>query len=278
MATTGNLRTTRIAEVVRRICVEQRMALLVLRRQVAGVLDEGVIYFGEGTLHHAKYGTLEGEGALKQLLRWQDGVFEIFYLREDVLGGSASPPQTIQTPWRDFLTQVNGHVPSHNIISPPVAQALIPEEELMHLLASLEHNRTKMTGWRYQRRPVATLTKLAELVNRMVMFTEYWVETPERMLFLETAILEQEYKDLLPVDDGMLNIGELTHHYKVGRYDKVERRQQFMGVAQNLVALLNTYCQHLAFFAAPQDVAPQWRELGDVYEKELAKVVGSVKF
>jgi FixJ family two-component response regulator len=93
-AVRGNLRDLALTSIISVNCNEHNRAELVIRRQG----QVGVIYFDNGTIVHASLDGQEGEGAIYELLSWEDGSFS---LRRDV----PSPKRTIETDWTGLLLE-----------------------------------------------------------------------------------------------------------------------------------------------------------------------------
>lgn len=90
----GNLRTMSLPSIIQINCVERNQARLRIRR--GG--QEGIIYFADGNVVHAEMGPKAGEEVVYELLRWEDGDFE---LAMDV----PPPRRTIPTGWSGLLME-----------------------------------------------------------------------------------------------------------------------------------------------------------------------------
>jgi hypothetical protein len=95
VAVEGSLRDMSLVNLVQTICLEQRRAVLVLKRRT---FEEGFIFFEAGRVVHATVGALKGVEAVYHLLSWTDGTF---HLSDSV----AIPHRTIDVPWNHILLE-----------------------------------------------------------------------------------------------------------------------------------------------------------------------------
>ena len=94
MALVGNLKDLKLANIVQLNCMEKNEAVftLDLRQKV------GKIYFADGNIVHATFGNMEGEPAVHQILKINEGPFKV---ENDV----PPPKRTITTPWSNLLLE-----------------------------------------------------------------------------------------------------------------------------------------------------------------------------
>jgi DNA-binding response OmpR family regulator len=90
----GNLRDLALTSIISVNCNERNQAELVIRRQGR----VGTIYFDSGRIVHASLDGQEGEGAIYELLSWEDGSFS---LRQD----APPPKRTIEMDWTGLLLE-----------------------------------------------------------------------------------------------------------------------------------------------------------------------------
>lgn len=93
-AVQGNLRDLALTSIISVNCNEHNQAELVIRRQGR----VATIYFDGGRIVHATLDGQEGEGALYELLSWEDGSFS---LRQD----TPPPKRTIDKDWTGLLLE-----------------------------------------------------------------------------------------------------------------------------------------------------------------------------
>jgi FixJ family two-component response regulator len=93
-AVEGNLRDLALTSIISINCNEHNQAELVIRRQGR----VGIIYFDGGRIVHATLDGQEGEGAIYELLTWEDGSFS---LRQN----TPAPKRTVETEWTGLLLE-----------------------------------------------------------------------------------------------------------------------------------------------------------------------------
>jgi FixJ family two-component response regulator/predicted regulator of Ras-like GTPase activity (Roadblock/LC7/MglB family) len=93
-AVQGNLRDLALTSIISVNCNEHNQAELVIRRQGR----VGIIYFDGGRIVHAILDGQEGEGAIYELLSWEDGSFS---LRQN----TPAPKRTIQAEWTGLILE-----------------------------------------------------------------------------------------------------------------------------------------------------------------------------
>lgn len=90
----GNLRDFGLANIIQLNCSEQNTAKVTLDRQG----KEGVIFLDEGSIKHAAFGSLVGEEAVYELLRWRDAQFR-------VESAVTTKEKTVETNWNALLLE-----------------------------------------------------------------------------------------------------------------------------------------------------------------------------
>ncbi len=90
----GNLKEMSLANLIQVNCQEMRSARLTLNSKG----QKGEVCFSDGQVVHAAVGTLSGEEAVYELLRWDSGIFS---LETD----AHAPEKTVETPWSDLLLE-----------------------------------------------------------------------------------------------------------------------------------------------------------------------------
>lgn len=90
----GNLRDFSLANIIQLNCSEYNTAKVTLDRQG----KEGVIFLDGGSIQHAAFGSLVGEEAVYELLRWRDANFR-------VESGVTTKKKTIETNWNALLLE-----------------------------------------------------------------------------------------------------------------------------------------------------------------------------
>ena len=97
----GNLAEMSLANLIQVNCQEMRSARLTLTRHG----QNGEVYFSDGQVVHATFGTDTGEAALYELLTWSDGSF---VLERD----AHTVEKTIAKPWGELLLEGMKRLPS----------------------------------------------------------------------------------------------------------------------------------------------------------------------
>ncbi|MFQ6001765.1 MAG: DUF4388 domain-containing protein, partial [Anaerolineae bacterium] len=90
----GNLRDFSLVNIIQLNCNERNTAKVTLDRQG----KEGVIFFDGGSIKHAAFGSLVGEEAVYELLRWRDANFR-------VESGVTTEEKTVKTNWNALLLE-----------------------------------------------------------------------------------------------------------------------------------------------------------------------------
>lgn len=94
MSVKGNLREMSLDSIISVNCNDMNQARLRLRHQD----KEGHIFLADGTVVHASLDLQSGQEALFEMLRWEDGEFEL-----DM--GIASPERTVTSNWQSLLLE-----------------------------------------------------------------------------------------------------------------------------------------------------------------------------
>lgn len=94
MGLSGNLRDMSLPNLIELSCNERRR----VRIELASWGRSGVLFIGDGDVVHAECGSLRGEAAVYEMLRWEDGQFT-------VESGLASPQRTVFMPWQNLVLE-----------------------------------------------------------------------------------------------------------------------------------------------------------------------------
>lgn len=94
MAVKGDLRDMDLTSIIAVNCNQMNQARLVIRHEDR----EASIFFHDGNIVHMSLESLEGELVIHEVLRWEDGMFE---LERDV----PSPKRTVSAGWSELLLQ-----------------------------------------------------------------------------------------------------------------------------------------------------------------------------
>lgn len=88
----GNLNQFSAAEILQMSCLSQRSGRFTFKSS----RGNSEIYLQQGSVRHAKFGSLEGEAAVAEIFRWRQGRF---YFEEGII----SQEQTVNRPWAHLL-------------------------------------------------------------------------------------------------------------------------------------------------------------------------------
>jgi predicted regulator of Ras-like GTPase activity (Roadblock/LC7/MglB family) len=94
MGMQGNLRDMAIADLIQHNCLDRKTAQLKIEHSG----QQAVLYFEDGNVAHAMLGDQTGEDVVYQILRWEDGSF-------DVEAGIKPPRTTITRSWSGLLLE-----------------------------------------------------------------------------------------------------------------------------------------------------------------------------
>ncbi|GAP12590.1 uncharacterized distant relative of homeotic protein bithoraxoid [Longilinea arvoryzae] len=90
----GTLADMTITDLIQHNCMEQKTARLTLRH----ANQSAIVFFQDGNMTHAVCGNVEGEEAVYQIIRWEDGEFSLD-------AGITSPKTTITQNWSGILLE-----------------------------------------------------------------------------------------------------------------------------------------------------------------------------
>ena len=115
MATTGDLKDISLVSLVQMISLERRSVVLIVKKGQ----EEGVLYFWEGDVIHARTRTLIGEEAARAIFCWAEGIFQIADF-------SGIPRRTIQAPTEHLLLKIANDVDEGHACDPTAV--IFPKE------------------------------------------------------------------------------------------------------------------------------------------------------
>ena len=283
MAVEGNLKDMNLPSLVQIICLEHRRLALVIKRPG----EEGRIFFDDGQIIHAQVGSLVGEEAVYRLLGWTSGAF--------CVSNHVQPPyRTVTVPWNHLLLEgtrrldEQGHRDTawgqdERTLSPTqVEQDNAWEENLILLIAQLEHWRSQLAESRKQRRPVLALQTLTEMVNHAAAFSEKHPDADtEATSVTEVSVTEvldkasRTYPQLrlLHVENSRLSAEAIYAMHSTWNNDPAERRETFCQLAQGMEAMLEAYLSLFLVRFRSRSVADRWGEICSTLLSELGQAV-----
>jgi len=281
MAIKGNLQDMSLPTLVQMICTDRRKAALIIRRRRT---EEGVLFFEDGEIVHARLGMLEGEEAAFDLLQWAEGTFH--------LGDqSRIPRHTIEAPWRYLMLEAMkkmdednmaaGAVDSSIILSPQ--QTAVDEEleyQLINLISQLEFSRAKLAERKARRQPFIALQTLTEMVNVLVAFTENELKGAGHPLEKTIPLTADHYPAirLLQIQNNRLQPTVVVTLYRDWSAGKANRRNMFTEMAHGIVEIMESYFVYITSSFHSAEMADQWRDTCLLFLEELTNALQKVKF
>lgn len=282
MAIKGNLQDMSLPSLVQMICTDRRMAALIICHQNT---EEGVLFFENGEIVHARLGLLEGEEAAFELLQWTEGTFH--------LGDqSRIPRHTIDAPWRYLMLEAMkkvdegnmaaGTVDSSVILSPQ--QTAVDEEleyQIINLISQLEFSRAKLAERKTRRQPFIALQTLTEMVNVLVAFTEESGRSQMGRSLEKTITLTADHYPavrLLQIQNNRLQPTVIVTLYRDWSAGKADRRNMFTEMARGIVEILESYFVYITSSFHSVEMADQWRDTCLLFLEELTNALQKVKF
>jgi len=281
MAIKGDLKDMSLPGLIQMVCMEQRKAALVVRRNR---VDEGVLFFDEGEIVHARMGKLVGEDAVYQLLQWTEGAFEMGDL-------SRVPRRTIHTSWRYLMLEGmrkmdeqaanNGNgAATASLTAADEAADEVLETAVIYLLSKLEHGRADISSRRNRRRPPVVLQIMSKMINETAVFAKENLYS--RSINLQNSITTASNTfpamRLIQTTNNHIEERILLNLYSNWSAGKNERRRMFDELVMGLVDVLHTYFSHTIATFHTTTLADEWRETSELFLEELKNELKKVKF
>jgi hypothetical protein len=280
MAVEGNLEDISLTSLVQVICLEQRKGALVLKRRG----EEGTLFFENGEVVHATVGSLAGEEAVYQLLRWTDGTFR-------VSNHVTIPRRTVTVPWGHLLLEGMRRIDEQKDREAAQAQALSRaeiaqdgalENDLIFLLSKLEHLRAQLANKKSRKRPTLALQILTEMVNDILAFSEECMDAKAGTDSLTRALAEAG--DMYPaaqlawIQPNQLSDRTVSKLYSDWPGNAASRRQAFHQTGESMVYILEAYFSLFTARFRSSSAADRWRETFSIFVADLTRVVDKIKF
>jgi hypothetical protein len=283
MAIEGDLRDMSLDTLIQMVCQQgsQRMGLFLRQGH-----QRGIVYIERGEVVHACLGTLEGEQAVYQLLRWTAGTFRTSAQVE-------IPRQTIRVPWGHLLLEGARQADELGQASPerhnqPLSpQALLQdnalENDLTTLISQLEFQRSQLTGLpQDSRRAQASLLVLAEMVNNLVVLGEKRLRASGQAASLAQALAQAAETHprlrLLQAERNRLSAQTIGNLYTSWRSDLSGRQETFQQIAHGMVEVMELFFSNLSERFQARASGEQWQEMCAIFLADLAQAVESIKY
>jgi len=283
MAIQGNLRDVNLASLIQMLCMDQRRAILNLKRSD---IEEGLIYFEHGEIVHALTNSLTGEEAVYHLLSWAEGTFKV---NEQV----SAPDRTIMMPWNYLLMEgmrlLDEQKFGDSVQTKPetalsfeeMEQDRVLEYELILLLSELEQLQARLANIKNTRQTTTALEILTEITNKVIAFTETLpkatnVVTLSKIL-TETAKTYSTLRLLQP-RNNRLSIEIITMLHISWTGDLVDRRQTFEEIRQGIIVIIEKILAYIIAQFHSNVIVNQWQETSEIFLTELKQAVQGIRF
>jgi len=289
MAIEGDLKDLHLPGIVQVICVERRRFTLTMRRRG----EEGTIFFDDGEVVHARVGTTEGEEAVYQLLRWNDGTFR-------VSNHVTAPRRSVTARWSHLMLEGARRIDERQDredqelteggTEPTLSEVEMErdselEDALVPLLSRLQHACARLTEGVGGRRSTVTLQVLTDMVNMVMAFTEEQQGRAATIISLAEAL--DRASDAYPRTrllqaqaDGRNRLSDRTvvNLYHSWSNDPDGRRETFGQIAQGMIDVLDTCLSRSRDRFRSPSVAEKWREACTAFLIELRGAVSETRF
>jgi hypothetical protein len=270
----GDLRDLDLASLIQIICLSgQTVAVELVRRG-----ESGRIFFERGNVVHAVLAPLYGEAALLRLLSWSDGSFQ-------TLPNLATPSHSMSVSWQ-FLSQEGFRIAAERSANfnqePETAVAASGGEndgalelELLGLLSDCETVLTRLADKRVTKRPALALEALAEIVNRILKYSQTQMLADfsgvSLTAALEQALVHYPQASGLAIQRSLL-VAETAIERVEGRASGLlDRNLIFQQTCYVVIEVIGILFQHFAFGFRAADARERWRETYSVFLLDLTR-------
>lgn len=272
----GDLRELDLASLIQIVCLSGQTAAIELARRG----ESGMIYFERGNVVHAESSPLYGEAALLRLLSWSDGGFR-------TLPNVPPPANSMMITWQ-FLSEQGFRIAAERAANlnqepeSPIAtlagendEAL--ELELLGLLSDCENMMARLADKRVTKRPALALEILADIVNRVLKYSQTQVLADFSGVSL-TGMLEQAVTHYprafgLTIQRSMLAVDEAIGRIEGRQTDGLDRGVIFQQTCHAVIELVGILFQHFTFGFRAADARERWRETYSVFLLDLTRGV-----
>src|SRR5262245_31710362 len=258
----GDLIDLTLPSLLQALAREGSTAVLRLQRET----DHGVVYFCEGVPVHARAGTVAGDDAVYDLLRWPDGRFRI--------SRDAEPqPRTISQRLASILTAVAPR-PDHTLPA-GTTNALSGDGQLLHdlltRLTQLEQDRVRLEEGRGEGGDVPALLIVTAVVNSMVALVTARVTDPDVQPSRVLARLADQhpYTQLLGSDMNRISIATAADVLKTWNSDGETRTALFLDLCRALLDVLTFYGHTASTLFRSSREREEWRATFGVFVEGL---------
>ncbi len=280
----GDLQDMSLANLVQMLCLDQRKAVLNLKRSRA---RNGVLIFDSGQVIHAEAGLLVGEEAVYDLLSWGDGTFEMNELL-------TTPHQTVTVSWSHLLMESMRQIDEQRLIKAEqhqlgselsvveIAQDDGLEDQLTLLLSELEQLQIRLGDKKHQKQPIMAIQPLTEIINQVIVFFETLPNSDAtgKALIEILANIADTYPTarLLRVQRNRLSTRIISRLYDDWADSIAERKQTFSEIIQCMLAIVEMYVLDITTYFLSPVIIGQWRETCEIFLAELRQEAEKLQF
>jgi hypothetical protein len=280
----GQLSGVGVVEVLRLICLHHLpMELTIMRGGTTGR-----VVVGEGEMVHARVGDLNGESAVIELLRWQEGIFT-------VRPAQGMPERNIRSPLTDLLVRAArlGPAPEAERVEaadPAAHQNAAPHDEtldealdevLVELFGRLEREVARFDGLRPGGRGLPAVPILEALLSRIVDVGSRHLDRGFGDADLRTLLLWQA--EITPslrlarVEKSRISLEVFRDLLASSSLGETQRHQLFAELAAGTLGLVNALFSRICKRLASDDLRRQWQETLEAFLTDLTAAFDAVK-
>ncbi len=271
----GDLRDLDLASLIQIICLSGQTAAIELERRG----EEGILYFEGGNVVHATLAPLFGEAALLRLLNWGDGTFR-------TRRNAATPTRSMAVSWQ-FLSQEGFRIAAErasdlrNEVGSPVEPEAVGgnddalEFEFLGLLSDCENIMARLADKRLAKRPVLALEALAEIVNRVLKYSQTQTSVDLSAISL-SGTLEQALSHYprafgLTIQRSLLSVEAAVERIEGRLTGALDRSVVFQQTSYAVIEIIGILFQQFAFGFRSAAARDQWRETYSVFLLDLTR-------
>jgi|GEM_PF-5081946 len=279
----GQLSGVGVVEVLRLICLHHLPMELTIMRGGA----TGRVVVGEGEMVHARVGDLNGENAVIELLRWQEGIFT-------VRPAQGMPERNIRSPLTELLVRAARlgpapeaermeaveHTAQHDTAHDEVHDEVI-DEDLVDLFGRLEREVARFDGLRPGGRGLPAVPILEALLTRIVdvgrrHLDRGFSDTDLRTLLLWQAEITPSLR-LASVEKNRISLDVFRDLLGSSSLAEAQRRQLFAELTAGTLGLINALFARICKRLVSDDLRRQWQETLEAFLTDLTTAFDGVK-
>ena len=279
MTIEGSLSLASVAGLLQMLCGERRSARLV----VWGDPHTGTLILEPGRIRHAQFDQLQGDDAVVEILRINDGVFRIDEAPAEV-------PRTVRGTLTSLLwaASSSGQPDAAATNPPPVerpeprTQEITPtkeatDDELITLLSGLDSQITRMIEGRARKQASQVAQGLEDIANRVLSFLAEHLPRL-RSSWSPAQVLPNQAKNFpmlrrLEVGDTHLSCAGLREALRAQGRDPASAYEVLRGLAAGIDSLLALWFETLAQSLSTEQRRGEWREAFAALRNDLDRAL-----